>query len=636
MAEENPNANVTAETTPNKPDTTNNTTPSSTGDAATTNQATSSTQTAAATGPTKQTQPKLPMLSDVDESFTTGRFFQEDIANIDDNMGYYTNMSNGQKLKITAMFVPKYMEYEQLIKTENVIFLKYNENIESISLDDSIGNFGMGANVVIFNDGGMYDMILQRYNCFYFVLTFTIVGDEGQSIKLEPYVFDVENVIQLPTKTDKERKLRINLVDLMTSIAKQHSIASVIKCYPNIVKETSYKQVFADILGYMKKYMKTNFLFKSDYKKTARFMNESTDFSSLVSASFRRIPRSASIFEAMNYLMRDAATAIKTPSELEKDFATIGDVSLPFFFRDEYPDNDAIYMRLWDNFNPNEKLDKNASRQAKENYNISNFQLVDTQYSGASVYIQRDIMFRDMYMPFGLAFNDKQKAVFEIFNPQVDSYGNLTGDDLNYGVLLSYTKAQITDLVETPMDLDLVSKKWKNYIIMCSGAKNNNSVLIYFSWMYYWYVQIMLNGLSNNIVSNITPDFFMRQKSTFVNKAAYDAYQEANAIVVQAVTEDPVCEALREIGKNIASFILLNEEYKFSVEGNILRRPNEIIKLNKNNIDWESNSSQQFTTDLAGNNSVLLYVTSVQHIFQGASYTNTIHANKIYENVRHN
>jgi len=45
-------------------------------------------------------------------------------------------------------------------------------------------------------------------------------------------------------------------------------------------------------------------------------------------------------------------------------------------------------------------------------------------------------------------------------------------------------------------------------------------------------------------------------------------------------TADTTNEALREMGKNLASLVLLNDSYTLSLVGNIRRRPNEILKLN--------------------------------------------------------
>ena len=56
-------------------------------------------------------------------------------------------------------------------------------------------------------------------------------------------------------------------------------------------------------------------------------------------------------------------------------------------------------------------------------------------------------------------------------------------------------------------------------------------------------------------------------------------FDEYNAYTFASQTEDVVQECLRLMGKNLASFVLLNDNYIFKLNGNMLRRPNEIIKF---------------------------------------------------------
>ena len=57
-------------------------------------------------------------------------------------------------------------------------------------------------------------------------------------------------------------------------------------------------------------------------------------------------------------------------------------------------------------------------------------------------------------------------------------------------------------------------------------------------------------------------------------------FDEYNSYTVALTTTDTLNESLREMGKNIASFVLANDTYTFTLKGNLLRRPNEIIRLN--------------------------------------------------------
>ncbi len=65
----------------------------------------------------------------------------------------------------------------------------------------------------------------------------------------------------------------------------------------------------------------------------------------------------------------------------------------------------------------------------------------------------------------------------------------------------------------------------------------------------------------------------------------------------------------------------------------MFRRPNEIIKVSNNKSEDSTNPSIAIHTDLGSNDFILMYVTSVQHTWEGSKYENNISANKIYERV---
>ena len=75
-----------------------------------------------------------------------------------------------------------------------------------------------------------------------------------------------------------------------------------------------------------------------------------------------------------------------------------------------------------------------------------------------------------------------------------------------------------------------------------------------------------------------------------------------------------------------------DDTYQFRVRGNIFRHPNEIIKIS-NNSSLAANPAVAIHTDMANNDFILVYITSVKHTWEGAHYTNDISANKIYERL---
>lgn len=88
-------------------------------------------------------------------------------------------------------------------------------------------------------------------------------------------------------------------------------------------------------------------------------------------------------------------------------------------------------------------------------------------------------------------------------------------------------------------------------------------------------------------------------------------YDEYNSYTVALTTKDTVNEALREMGKNLASLVLLNDTYKLSLKGNLLRRPNEIIRLNIGDLFDGSDKM----LPLCGDGSMFVYIRQVTHVF---------------------
>jgi hypothetical protein len=107
---------------------------------------------------------------------------------------------------------------------------------------------------------------------------------------------------------------------------------------------------------------------------------------------------------------------------------------------------------------------------------------------------------------------------------------------------------------------------------------------------------------------------------------------EHNAYTYASKTGDTVNECLRVMGKNVASFVLVNDSYRFTINGNLRRRPNEIIKYNFKPIS-DDGSTQNLTisTDIGLNEYTYMYVSQVIHKFIGNEYHNTIRAYKFVD-----
>lgn len=109
----------------------------------------------------------------------------------------------------------------------------------------------------------------------------------------------------------------------------------------------------------------------------------------------------------------------------------------------------------------------------------------------------------------------------------------------------------------------------------------------------------------------------------------------------------PVSEECWHLGNYIESFVHYNTSYNISILGNMFRRPNEIIKFNKPIKETDSkigittsdkNSSiaqpeEYISIDTTSTNkdSVLLYIMSVEHIFNGDRFMSNIFCNRFYD-----
>lgn len=85
------------------------------------------------------------------------------------------------------------------------------------------------------------------------------------------------------------------------------------------------------------------------------------------------------------------------------------------------------------------------------------------------------------------------------------------------------------------------------------------------------------------------------------------------------------------MGKNIASFILSNDLYSFTIDGNIMRRPNEIVRLGVDINNDGTKNMIEIATDLLRNPFVMLYIREVTHIFTATTYENRVDCCKICE-----
>lgn len=651
-------------------------------------------------------------------SYKGDNFLNVKLAIVDEDENDVTTFNKEFDMKISCFFVPKFNKGEDFYNKENIIYLPYSEIVKSITLEDSLDCIGMRGQVEVANMGGALDGVFERHNNYYFVITFTQYVANNHSIKYEPYIFDVASVETITRGYKSDKLIRINLVDIITSILQSHSVASFIKFEgTEITKCRSYKQLFEKIIDYVKRYIKINtdnhFEFKKDviYDELTRFngaekkngFDADLDLGFLVEATFNKIDRNASIWEALQQMLKDCVTSIKMNQALKDSFENIGDVLIPFFFKEEYADRDCIYYNLWNtgdeikiaalegeeeqkpqttNVQTTTQVTNNQASQqtlsrageppettgngdetstletqiTEPTTNISQtsnnkpseiiesdnrYKLKDvtlSDYGGKSKTLAlRNVTMRDFFMPFYLCFSYTENGGPYIFEDINDSK-----------IPMSTMNGKINDNLQSlsfhSIQKSVVDKRWKNAIFLSVNGSGADCTLIFFDWFYKYFLKVFLNsskmGGSSNYISNVIPDFYLfslKHGIGFANDAKTNTFNnlfdEYNSYTVALSTKDTTNEALREMGKNLASLVLLNDSFSLTLKGNLLRRPNEIIRINIGDMNDGTDSQLPMFTNLSGDSSLFVYIRKVTHVFSGDSYINNIIASKICESL---
>lgn len=706
-------------------------------------------------------------LTEKDKLVGSGVYMNVQFSNVDETI-HDVIITNAGKFQISVFLVPKFTTSQRIFTKQQAIFLKYGDTVKSIVLQDDIDNIGLTGYIQVDNRGSFLDAFLGRHNVYYVVINITKYKDNELGVqqiqyKYEPYIFDIDSVTNISSSQKQEKILKIGLVDIVTSILKTHSIASVIKYDKDIVTCGSYKYIFSKILEYVKNYIKVNTNNKYQFKKDLLYgentvclgrgyngYDADAGMTQLIKSSFLKISRNASIMQALDILLVDCCTTMKTPKSFSDNYMTIGDVLIPFFFKQQYPDPFGIYSQIWNtgvkdgqssetgtttgtngsgqtgsteqpattttpttqtpsaddtstttpttttptddssgttttttrDIQPRTPTDSgqdssnkptdstgssstssttstatNANQQnnnsgggfiaavdrffdqlpKNDNKKNNMVDFVTTSTKNTTPILMRQMTMRDIYMPFFLAFaDDKYSGIFQGINPQGES---INDDDV---MLLGHYHGQLKSMQFNPIDMNSVAKLWKNVIFLdCSGkATCLNSTLIFFSWFFDFFQHVFLNSQKRGLVSNVMPDFFMlsrtqgikhaqKQNETFENK-----FDEYNAYTYATETQDSVKQCLRLMGKNLASFTLVNDSYTFTINGNLLRRPNQIIKMwYKGNKKGAYNQMLTYATNLLFGDFIYLYVRKVTHKFVGSYYDNDIVGCKICEQL---
>lgn len=627
-------------------------------------------------------------------SYINDAFALVDEKNNEDYSRSSIFFQNMQRIKISIAAVSKYtndLSKQNLI--ENTIWLDYNLSVLNLTLRDSISSLGMGGSIIMHNTGSFADIILHRHDGFYIVINFSIIEEGDIVTKLEPYIFEIANVENLSPPDEENKKIKLELVDIMTAICSKHNIATLIKMSGGtITKKTSYKAVFEEILNYIKDHIRTNFLNKYSYRKDLYFTDimklnsnydvdekriesdsdENDNLSELVKASFKKMPQDATILDAIRILSQDCGRTLKTPSQFSMFNQTAGDLIIPFFFKEEYQYN-TYYEYVWqepEQSSISSSLGNLAESIFDFNFNnvisassdflnsLSSIRMTQNQYYGgtATRLVYRNMTMRDIWMPFYLAFADKknttennsEKYIFESINPEKNKNGEFTENELLFKTIPGYRHDAIIHGIQSfPHNSEDVKKRWKN-IVFVDVTNGTSSVLIFLRWFYNYFCSVFLNNNPSGAIQyvpNLLPAFLAKSFKYGVGEAeegdTFDTkYDIHNSNIFICKTTDSRNETMREMGKNVASLILSNNRYVLKLDGNLFRRPNEIIKFSqlssgKSYLD-SLNPMMTNGVNITGDPYTLMYVTDVTHVFQEGGYYNYVEGCKFCENLKYN
>lgn len=602
------------------------------------------------------------------------KFFNLLYANVDEDLNDIIS-TNAGKYKISIFMTRKYsFNNSNFTEKGRDFHLKYNEDVINLYLEDNLNSIGLAGYIDVKNESSYLDIPLGKHNNYYIVVNITQYNnDDKPIIKYEPYIFDISYVKNLSSPETEKKILRLGLVDCITSVLKEHSIASVIKKFNNISQEKSYKIVFGNILQYVRDFLristndKYGFYKELVYDEKTKLGNgvyngndENTDMSELVSQSFSKLDNNASIYDAMQQLLKDCCTSMKSPAAFKNKYTSIGDVLIPFFFKEEYTDVCGFYNSLWGS--ESESAYKSATKRVasdgsfldkvqstlkdkadelRKNSGENSYKkfIRDSFTTNNTSLMLRPITMRDIFMPFYITFgSNSYMGVYENINPYIDDESNKKIVTLNG----TYSQ-EISSIQFNPIDMNLVRKIWKNVIFVDTngeGGSLGTSTLIFFSWFIDYYLKVFLRTNADDRsfrVTNVQPSFHMMQVGDKIPHATKEGnsfsndYDEYNSYVFYTETPDSVKECLRLMGKNIASFALVGDSYQFKIRGNLLRRPNEIIKCGHRGTGGSTQQGLTMGTGLSGENYTLMYVKKIVHHFHGTNYENDVLGCKICE-----
>lgn len=531
----------------------------------------------------------------------------EQYTQLDNGLNAFQVFDGGNQYQISCYLVPNSLQTIDRFNRKNSLYMQWGKDVIELNIQDTLTDFGMSGDMTVIDNNNSLSFILEQFISFELVINIVQkIGENTPNLRFEPYIFNIINVEPITPPNEQLKKLKIFFEDALTATSKRTSLGTFLKLYPSFKETQSFPEAYSIIIEHLKNIIFINNNGKMEYDKGLKFNNYIVECkeSSILETVLDNLNNDNSLYDLLIEMSKKACISIDPDNKITNGFEMIGNLLVPLFCKEEYTDSQNYYYT-----------------QYKET--ADNMEFLTNE-----AYLHRPFSLRNFYMPFEQAFKPSNGIVFESFSTDRTkiSTGELTINGIN--------SDPVESLEAVTTNLDLSARRWKNMSFLSSNPNGGTNRLIFFNWIYQFFNQVFLRGEAskkNVKVSNVLPQFYLAQ--IFNPDLAQDkafAENNSNVYLIENEKADPIKEILMQIGKSIASLVLLNNIYSFQTHGSLLRRPNEIINLYMPMDEFE-NAPTPIHTDMAMSKNVMLYVTSVIHSFNGNTFRDKVICNRIYE-----
>lgn len=531
------------------------------------------------------------------------------------------SMSNKDNVKIGC-----YMVHRMHMNAQSTIHLKYGSEVNNILIRNGMTEYGTHASVTVTDTTGALTSAIQFQSNYYFVIAIMNVYNEDSlesGLIFQPYIFEIDKVDVL-SSDGKTKVYKLMLSDIISATLKKVSYGNMLLQYPEMPNAANFGELYNYFVEYAAAII--NVIHNKKYKIPKKIFFKSLNSDSInpiiKGVIFKDLPIDTTAYNLLNKIFIVASRELEVPSNFSKKAEVKGAVLTPLFLTDEWEDASGLYRSTY-NTDTNEKV-------------VIDFAIPGEVPFKAKLF-RRSLAMKHLQMPFQIAFGQDSSSVYETFNPKYND-GILSDEDQFFNPMNGFTNSIIDGAVEVPFDGAAVGLGWRNLALMADTPSGGTNALIYFNWMYEYYKNVYLNYEENKfrkefkkaLVPVVDPNFHQVEINNLHGGDA-DFFAKANASVVKLRSEDPIKEALMHVGRTIKSFIFMNALTGFKVNGNIIRHPGEIIKINNpsNGPDDEVPQQPLGGADSIKNGYGLFYITHVMHMFSGTQYEDIIYATKL-------